>query len=135
MVKETFIQLNQWVNQAGRKKRRIGRIFKLWTKTFCLVVLWPTIALWQLEVPKLELEILNLKGGNNHLDLVNAFHIDVEEKYYDHIQIFTYGSKDPETDASGAAFIFKGCKIEAYKRTSDYPSVFTVELHAILMGV
>ena len=67
--------------------------------------MWPSIPLWHLEVPKNDLELLKVKSENLEMDLVNVFQCHVQEKYQEHVFIFTDGSKDQESGASGAAFV------------------------------
>ena len=40
---------------------------------FCPGVLWPSVPLWQLEIPKTDLEMLGIKSENPELDLVREF--------------------------------------------------------------
>ena len=84
-------------------------------KTFCPVVSWPSIPLWILETPNIDLEILERKLDGN-LDLVYEYYSHIKEKYREHICIFTDGSKDPETSATGAAFVVQGWNVEIYKK-------------------
>lgn len=104
-------------------------------KNFCPGVLWPSVPLWQLEVPKTDLEILGIKSDNPESNLVHEFQCHIRGRYQEHILIFTDGSKDQETGATGAAFVVQGWNAQAFKRTSNFLSVFTVELYAILMAV
>ena len=48
---------------------------------------------------------------------------------------YTDGSKDQETEATGAAFMVQRLKVESSKRTSDFLHVFTIELYAILIAI
>jgi len=86
-----------------------------------------------LEVPKTDLEILGIKSENPESDLVHAFqcHI-ITESYWEHILIFTDGSKDQET---GAAFVAQKWNAQVCKIISNFLSVFSVELYAILVPV
>ena len=59
----------------------------------------------------------------------------MENKYKESIQIFTDGSKDMQTDATGAAVVVPRYQVEFSKRTTDSLSVFAVELFAILMAL
>ena len=85
---------------------------------------WP---LWIRETPNIDLEILERKFDGN-LDLVYEYYSYIKEKYREHICIFTDGAKDPETGATGAAFVVQGLNVEIYKRLSNFLSIFTVEL-------
>jgi len=73
-------------------------------KNFCPGILWPSVPLRQLEVPKTDLEILGIKSENPESDLVHEFQCHIIERYQEHILIFTDGSKDQET---GAAFVVR----------------------------
>ena len=104
-------------------------------KNFCPGVLWPSVPLWQLEVPKIDLEVLGIKSDNPESSLVHEFQCHIRERHQEHILMFTDGSKDPETGATGAAFGVQGWNVQDFKRTANFQSVFTVELYAILMAV
>lgn len=97
----------------------------IYDKNFCPGVMWPSVPLWQLEVPKTDLEI---KLESN---LVHKFQCNIRERCEEHI----FGSKDQETGATGAAFVVQRWNAQASKRTSNFLSVFTVELYANLMAV
>ena len=59
----------------------------------------------------------------------------ISKRNREHICIFTDGSKDPETGATGAAFVVQGWNVEICKRISNFLSIFKVELYAIQMAV
>lgn len=76
-----------------------------------------------MEVPKTDLDILEIKSDNPEADLLYEFQCHVREKYQDHILIFTDGSKDQETGVTGAAFVVQGWNVQDSKRTSEFLSV------------
>lgn len=155
------LQANYWVNLMGQRcdhpvkitiqtswEREVASLSSFgWTgeavaqemsihdKNFCPGGLWPSVPLWQLEVPNTDLEILGIKSDNPEANLVYEFQCHIRERYQEHIIIFTDGSKDQETGTTGAAFVVQRWNVQAFKRTSNFLSVFTVELYAILMAV
>ncbi|KAL7374966.1 hypothetical protein ABVT39_009897, partial [Epinephelus coioides] len=104
-------------------------------KPFCPTVLWPQIPIWQLEVPKVDFGLLEIKARNKAADMGFEFQCYVRERYADHLLLFIDGSKDQGTGATGAAFMVQGFNVQLLKRTSDFLNVFTVKLCAILMAV
>ena len=83
----------------------------------------------------MDVGLLEIKTENNEADMVFEFQCHVREHYGNHLQIFTDGSKDQETEATGAAVMVQRLKVESSKRTSDFLHVFTIELYAILMAI
>lgn len=49
--------------------------------------------------------------------------------------MFADGPKDPVINCTGAAVSVFSYRVDIYKRTTDYLSVYTVELYAILMAL
>jgi len=98
-------------------------------------VLWPSVPVWQLELLKIDLEILGINSQNPESDLVHEFQCHIIERYEEHILILTDGSKDQETGGTGAAFVVQKWNTKVFKRISNFLSVFSVELYAILMAV
>ena len=89
-------------------RKAVAREMSIHDKNFCTGVLWPSVPLWELEVPKIDLKVLEFKSDNPESNLVHQFQCRVIERYKDHIFIFTDGSKDPETGIKGAAFVVQG---------------------------
>ena len=67
-----------------------------------------------MEVPKIDLEVLESKSDNPESNLVLQFQCHIIDRYQDHIFIFTDGSKDTETGAIGAAFVVQGCNASSF---------------------
>ncbi len=59
----------------------------------------------------------------------------MDQKYYEMVQIFTDGSKGSENMKAGMTVVIPQYEIVIKKRTSDFLSVFTAELVAILMAL
>ncbi len=76
-----------------------------------------------------------IKTINNSVDLVAEFYIYVDDKYRDYIQIYTDGSKDPESGRTGSAIFRVNQGGEESKRITDDLNVYTVELYAIMMAL
>ncbi|KAL2088359.1 hypothetical protein ACEWY4_015258 [Coilia grayii] len=155
------LQANYWVNLMGQRPdhpvrevigpswerevantasfgwtgESVARDLDIFHLHFCPGALWPVIPVWQLDVPDIDLLLLQLKEKDPEVELVYSFYCHVEDRYGDCILIFTDGSKDQDTGVTGAAFLVQGMNVQDLKRTSDQLSVFTVELYAILMAV
>lgn len=102
---------------------------------FSPVVLWPERLYWMLQNANVDMAILNIKHRNKTADLVQEYYIHRYRKYSDHVQIFTDGSKNPETEATGAAVMIPSHQMGFNRRTTDYLSVYAVELVAILLAL
>ena len=100
----------------GWTREAVAQEMSIYDKNFCPRVLWPSVPLWQLEVPKIDLEELEINPESN---LVHQFQCHIIKRYQDHI----------------IHFVVQGWNAQAFKRTSNFLSVFTVELYAILMAV
>ncbi len=59
----------------------------------------------------------------------------MELHFTNKIIVFTDGSKNPENGRTGAAVYIPQCEENIKKRTTDYLSVYTVELVAIILGL
>ncbi len=57
------------------------------------------------------------------------------QEYYSVLQVFTDGSKEPESGRTAAAVYIPTFKIKIAKRLSDHVSVFTTELLAIILAL
>lgn len=77
----------------------------------------------------------HIKISNEHTDLVSEFINYEKHKYHKYKHIFTDGSKDPITGHTGAAVVIPSQRCKIYKQTSNYWSVYTVELYAILIAL
>lgn len=107
----------------------------VYDKEFGANVVWPIRPVWELETPCVDLELLKIKRNNKNADLNTVYYSYKECKYKESIQIFTDGSKNMQTEATGSAVVIPKYKIEISKRTSDCLSVFAVEMFAILMAL
>ena len=50
----------------------------IYDKNFSTGELWPSVPLWQLEVPKIDLEVLEIKSDNPESNLVHQFQSHIE---------------------------------------------------------
>lgn len=63
-----------------------------------------------------------MRKRNNMVDLVNGFYQYGESRYAGDVQVYTDGSKNPVTNATGSAVLYY--KGEIVKRTSDFLNVY-----------
>ena len=101
---------------------------KIHRTEFCPTVLRPERPYWVLQHADIELIFLNIKHRNKYAYLVQEFYIHRYQKYSEHVQLYTDGSKNPQTDATGAAVVIPRYQIGICKRTLDWVSVYAVEL-------
>lgn len=69
------------------------------------------------------------------MDLVQKYHSCIYNRYRAYVQIFTDGSKESNTRATGVAVVICSYIIEINRRTIYNLSVYAVELMAILIAV
>lgn len=80
-------------------------------------------------MPAIDLYLLKVEKSNS--GAINEVNHYMERMYYDNVQIYTDGSKDPESNKTGIATRSNYYK----KKTPDYLSVFTTELIAIVIAL
>ena len=119
-----------WVGDSSARELGISNL------THSCTVPLPATPPWLFPMPTVDLQIIkkskqcNEFGGMN--SLIQQYIID---KYNGSIQIFTDGSKDPDTGRTEAAVHIPQFNVSIIKRTSDHLAVFTVELLAILLAL
>ena len=102
---------------------------------FCPTVVWNVIPVWVIKTMVVDMKLLEIKARREGVDLVSEFYAYEEAKYRDYVQLYTHGSKDPETGSTGAAVAVPSHRWGICRRTSNFLSVFTVEMYAILMAL
>lgn len=98
-------------------------------------VCWPSVPLWM--CPEAEIDLSIKKATNDGL-VVNypnfvEEHLHKRWKYF--IQIYTDGSRDPETGRVGCGFYVPQIQLRQCYRLPDRLSVFTAELCALLWAL
>lgn len=61
--------------------------------------------MWTLENPNVDLELLEEKERNKHVDLVSEFYQNIQRKYAGYVQVYTDGSKDSAINTTGSAIL------------------------------
>ncbi len=93
---------------------------------------------WVYVTPQVDLHLLEVKRIEREADLASVFSIYTRVQYPRHMQVYTDGSKDPERQTTGAAFLVQGSGyqgISGVKRTSNHLGVYTVEMIGILLAL
>ena len=89
---------------------------------------------WELHKPHFDIDHTTMKKDENPNILAVSVKSHIEDKYRDHLKIFTDGSV-LENKQTGAAFVIPAFRIEkSYYLGKNY-SIFTAELYAILMAL
>ncbi len=84
------------------------------------------MAPWKMKCPEVDWHLLEIKRKEESVDLVGMFNDHITEVYKNYTQIYTDGTKNPETGITG---------IEVNRRTSNNLAVYTVEMVAILVAL
>ena len=87
---------------------------------FCPTVVWPVIPVWVMETMVVDMKLLEMKARREGVDLVSEFNVYEEAKYRDYVQLYTDGSKDPETRSTGAAVAVPSHRWGICRRTSNF---------------
>ncbi len=99
-------------------------------------VILPMIPLWILPQPKMYLFLLEARQDKNQelleAELTKQY---IGIKYEQYVQVFTDASKNPQNGQVGVAYVIPRLKVSGGKRISNYVSVFTEELLAILIAM
>lgn len=82
------LQANHWVGLMGQ--RHVHPVRVALQPNFFPVIMWPSVPLWQLQVP--ETDLLQFKANMNY-----EFQSQVRERCQDVILLLTDGSKDQKT--------------------------------------
>ncbi|XP_046732719.1 uncharacterized protein LOC124403146 [Silurus meridionalis] len=96
----------------------------------------PAIPPWLFHNPVIDLRVAKLLsnlGKNVSIELIVQQYITRE--YDDALQVFTDGSKDPESERAAAAVYIPAFEKKIAKRLSDQVSVFATELLAIILAL
>ncbi|XP_038157609.1 uncharacterized protein LOC119794224, partial [Cyprinodon tularosa] len=96
----------------------------------------PAIPPWMFSTPVIDLQIqkiMNNWGKNTPTDIIVQQHLSKE--YYSVLQVYTDGSKEPESGRTAAAVYIPTFKIKIAKRISNHVSVFTTEVLAIILAL
>lgn len=98
-------------------------------------VVMPNIPPWLLSMPQVDFH-LQYKFKNEktiHKEVVVQQYLD--QAYSSMLHIFTDGSKDPASGHTAAAVYIQRYQVKIQKRITNYASVFTTELIAILLAI
>ncbi len=95
----------------------------IYDKEFASTVVWTNKPIWTMENTKVDIELLIIKGSSGITDIVSEYYRYMDNMYKDSIQIFTDGSKDLQTEATGSAVYIPRHHVGVNKRTSDSLSV------------
>lgn len=91
---------------------------------------------WFFPMPIVDLEIAKLsKQSREHGGLSNMVQHYLNTKYSDMVQVYTDGSKDPDTGRTGAAVYVPGFDTSLKQRTPDNLAIYSVELLAIVIAL
>ena len=99
----------------------------------CVVL--PAIPPWFFPMPFIDIQLH--KDKQNEENILDSVKVQdyIDHIYYSAIQIYTDGSKDPDSGTTSAAVFIPQFKVNILKRTSDHISIFTSELIAIILAL
>uniref|UniRef100_A0A673MAK6 Uncharacterized LOC107721237 n=1 Tax=Sinocyclocheilus rhinocerous TaxID=307959 RepID=A0A673MAK6_9TELE len=117
-----------WSSEAYVEEMEVNR-FKM-----SPTVVIPENEPWSYITPHIDLQLLEIKKAERKVDMSSAFSEHFRTQYSQYLQIFTDGSKDPERETTGAAFLVPDWA-HSIKRTSNHLAVYTVEMIAILLSL
>ncbi len=83
-----------------------------------------------MKCPEVDWHLLDIKRKEEHIDLVGVFNDHITEVYKNYTQIYTDGTKNPETGITGIGVVVPAWGIEVNRRASNNLAVYTVELNS-----
>ena len=119
------------VNSIGERAWKVGVKDLLMGPAVC----WPPVPPWLLPEPDVDLSKLDQikkKDAGDPVTLVNNY---LKGKWADYIQIYTDGSKNLNNGKATIGISIPQIQIQQGKQISNYMSVFTTELVAILWAL
>lgn len=119
----------------GWKANQIADNMGVFMKDFEETVLWPDTPVWMCEKQRVDFEVLYIKQKRRNADLASEFYELMNSKYKQWTQIFTDGSKDPQSETVGSAVSVPEFQFGCCKRISDHMSVYAAELYAMVMAM
>lgn len=131
------ILLKSWENgksnikNIGQEMEEIAESIEVKNIKFSNTVHMSAVPPWMFVMPIVDLYLTDEVKKQDCDPIKIRVNKYMDQKYYDMIQIFTDGSKDPETMKTGIAVVIPHYEIVIKKRTPDFLSVFTAELVAI----
>ncbi len=90
---------------------------------------------WLFPMPVVDIQLYEEKHKEKSILTNIAVQQYIELTYYSTVQIYTDGSKDPESGITAAAVYIPQFKVKISKRISDHISVFTTEIIAIYLAL
>ena len=118
-------RVREWVQEAGLKEGMVS----------------PTVAMspvppWLFPMPIVDMSILKYAQEEQEKQYVAGYALHhIGCTYARPVQIYTDGSKDPESGKTAAAMVVKGMGVCASWRLTDEVSVYTTELIAIIKAL
>ncbi len=107
-----------------------------YTIQYCSTVPYSEIPPWKFIMPLIDLQLQEeIKSKSKLMPVWCIVKNYMELHFTNKIIVFTDGSKNPENGRTGAAVYIPQCEENIKKRTTDYLSVYTVELVAIILGL
>ncbi len=96
----------------------------------------PPVAPWTMLEPSVSTSVSKLISKSDFPHIIRSAALEVIDQNYKHrLQIFTDGSKDPESGKVSAAFSVPSLKVNRKFRITDNVSIFTAELIGILRAL
>ncbi|XP_026114930.1 uncharacterized protein LOC113093328 [Carassius auratus] len=124
------------VNNFGWIIKDLVQDMKLNEYSVIPALILPTIPLWILPQPKVDLLLLESRQDKNGRQLEAEMTKEyIGSKYEQYAHVFTDASKDPQKERVGVAYIIPRLKVARGERISDHVSVFTGELLAIMVAI
>ncbi len=121
-----------WIGVGDAKARKAY----LHTIQFCPTVPYSEIPPWKFIMPLIDLQLQEeIKRKSKLMPVWCIVKNYMELHFTNKIIVFTDGSKNPENGRTGAAVYIPQCEENIEKRTTDFLSVYTVELVAIILGL
>ncbi|XP_051548849.1 uncharacterized protein LOC127437749 [Myxocyprinus asiaticus] len=127
-----YINLNSFGWKANEEAHQTG----INNCAVCPTVVLPATPPWLFPMPVVDFQLLvSINDKNRQEPKETIVHKYLDLKYVSVIQLYTDGSKDPETGHTASAVYIPRFRNKTAKRTSNHISVYTTEMLAILLAL
>uniref|UniRef100_A0A3B3BBF5 Reverse transcriptase domain-containing protein n=1 Tax=Oryzias melastigma TaxID=30732 RepID=A0A3B3BBF5_ORYME len=123
-------------NHFGEMGNLLAKECGVYDLQICPVLVFPITSPWMFVYPDVDWCLLDLKReSKGRGDLKGAFHFFSQLAYAEFTQVFTDGTKNPDTGITGFGVAVPSKNVGINRRTSDRLGVYTVEMLAVLVSL
>ncbi len=135
VLKESWRKVRSRKDNFGHIGNKTAKELGVIDMKISSTIVHSVMAPWKMKCPEVDWHLLEIKRKEESVDLVGVFNDHITEVYKNYTQIYTDGTKNPETGITGIGVVVPARGIEVNRRTSNSLAVYTVEMVAILVAL